>query len=83
VLEAALGEEAQHLELGVHARPDPAVELERELLVEDERAVRLLGAHRSHRLDLGGQVAGLAEDDRRLAGLERAVGAHQLEHPAR
>ena len=83
VLEAALREEAEHLELRVHPRRDPAVELERVALVQHERAVRLLGAHRPRRLDLGGQLAGGPEDDRRLARLERGVGSDQLEHPAR
>ena len=83
MLEAALGEEAQHLELRVHPRLEPAVELEREPLVEDERAVRLLGSHRPHLLDVLRQVARRAEDDRRLARLERRVGPDQLVHPPR
>ncbi len=82
VLEGALGEEAEHLELGVHPRRDPAVELERVALVEHERAVRLLGAHRPRRLDLFGELAGRAEHDRRLGGLERGICPHQLEYPA-
>ena len=40
--EAALGEEAQQLELGVDAGLEPAEDLEDQLLVEDDRRVRLL-----------------------------------------
>ena len=83
VLEAALGEEAEHLELRVHPGREPAVELERVALVEHQRAVRLLGAHRPRRLDLRRQFARRPEDDRRLARLQRGVGPHQLEDPAR
>ena len=46
--EAALGEEAQHLELGVVARLDAAERLQHELVVEDDRGVGLLGADRAH-----------------------------------
>jgi len=42
VVEPALGEEAQHLELGVHAGLEPPEDLEDELVVEDDRRVRLL-----------------------------------------
>ena len=76
VLEAAVGEEAQHLELGVHARLDPAVELEHELLVEHDRAVRLLDAHRPDRGRLG-EILGAVEVDRRLLELQRRARPHQ------
>ena len=46
--EVALGEEAQHLELGVVAGLDASEGLEHELVVEDDRGVGLLGAHRAH-----------------------------------
>ena len=46
--EAALAEEAQHLELGVVARLEAAERLQDERVVEDDRGVGLLGADRAH-----------------------------------
>src|SRR5439155_22808706 len=46
VREAVLGEEAEHLELGVDAWLEPPEHFEDELVVEDDRRVRLLGADR-------------------------------------
>ena len=80
VLEAPLGEEAQQLELRIHARLDPAVELEREPLVQHDRAVRLLHAHRPDRRELAGAIRealGAPEGDRGVAEPERRPGAHQ------
>ena len=47
VLEAVLGQEAQQLELGVDARLEAAEDLQDQLLVEDDRGVRLLDADRA------------------------------------
>ena len=46
--EPASAEDAEHLQLGVRARLEPAVELEHVAIVEDRR-VRLLDAHRPYR----------------------------------
>ena len=84
VLEPSLGEEAEDLELRVHPRLDPAVELERQPLVDHERAVRLL---RTHRPDLGAlaetvaEVAGAAEEERCFADVERRVVGDQVDDP--
>ena len=82
VREAPVCEEAKHLQLRIHPRLDPPVELEREPLVEDERAVRLLGAHRPDTLDLVGQRSGAAEDDRRRPDVERLARAKQVDDAA-
>ena len=47
VLEAVLGQEAQQLELGVDPGLEPAEDLQDQLLVEDDRRVRLLRADRA------------------------------------
>ena len=79
----AVGEEAEQLELGVHPRLDPAVELEREPLVEDERAVRLLGAHRPDRArPSSGSAVGAAKTIVASPSVERLAGADQLDDPA-
>src|SRR6478752_10671623 len=44
VLEAALGQEPEQLELGIDPRLEAPEDLEDQLLVEDDRRVRLLGA---------------------------------------
>ncbi len=82
VLEAVRVQEAQHLELGALAGLEPAVGLERTAPAEHDRAVGLLAADRSRRLQLGvaGQLRGELEAD--LAGGRRkarraAQGAEQ------
>ena len=80
VREAALGQEAEDLELRVHAGLDPPVELERDRLADDDRAVRLIGAHRPDRVELVGPVdeaVGAPEHDAGLVELERRPGPHQ------
>ncbi len=56
VREVALGEEAQDLQLGVGPGAEAAVGLEHEPLVEHDRGVGLLGAHRADLGDLGAQA---------------------------
>ena len=68
VLEVALREEAQQLELGVDAGLEPAEDLEDQLVVEDDRRVRLLGRDHARRRQLGAETG---------EALERA----KLEHP--
>ena len=63
VREAVLGEEAQHLELRVDPRLEPAEDLEDQLVVEDDRRVRLLGADRARVEQLAAE-AGEALDRR-------------------
>ena len=76
--EAALGEEAKQLELGVDPRLEPAVELQHETLVEDDRRVRLLDSHRPRvaELRLRDAVDG-AELEQRLLAPERLAGADE------
>src|SRR5207302_9124344 len=45
VRKPVLREEPQHLELGIDSRLEPPEHLEDELVVEDDRRIRLLGAH--------------------------------------
>ena len=72
-------EEAEHLELRVHPRLDPAVDLEDRVLAEDDRAVRLLGGDRP-RLGVGGRGRALAdprEDDPPVVGGDLAAADDQ------
>ena len=82
VLEGVVGEEPEHLQLGVHPCLEPPVGLHDQLLVDDHRRVRLLEVDRPHRVErgrLGGQRVRAAEVERAVAGGERAVAAHQME----
>ncbi len=84
VLEPSFGEEAEDLELRIHPRLDPAVDLERQPLVDHVRAIRLL---RTHRPDLGAvaeavpEVAGAAEEERCFADVERPVVGDEVDDP--
>ncbi len=42
-------EKARHFHVGMHARPQPAIELENRFLVQDDRAVALLGVRERER----------------------------------
>ena len=86
VREAALGEEAQRLELGVDARLEPAEDLEDELVVEDERRVRLLAAHGSRLLQLAaepGEPFDRPELDGAVRSLQRQPAPHRVHELAR
>jgi hypothetical protein len=85
VLELVLGQEAEQLELGVDAGLEPAEHLQDQLLVEDDRRVRLLGSDRARFAQL---VTGACkrldrrELDNALAGGHLRVGAHQVDELA-
>ena len=86
VREAVLGEEAQHLELGVDAGLEPAEDLEDQLVVEDDRRVRLLGADVARVLQLApetGEALDRAELDDSLRAVQRQAGAHRAHELAR
>ena len=76
--EAALGEEAEQLELGVDARLEPAVELQDEPLVEHDRCVGLLDSHRPGVAERSlGSAVHRAELERRVRAPERLPGPDQ------
>ena len=80
VRETVLGQEAQHLELRVDARLEPAEHLEDQLLVEDDRAVRLLRADRTHLAQLApepGEALDRRELHDPLGALHRQAGTHR------
>ncbi len=81
--EATVGEEAEQLELRVHACLDAPVDLEHEVVVEDERRVRLLATHRPHARERAGRLAGRTELDHRLAASDVGLPAHALDELAR
>ena len=86
VVEAALAEEAQHLQLRVGARLEPPEELQDQRLVEDDRAVRLVGADEASRAELAGErreVVGRAELDDPVVALQRQAPAHRAHELAR
>ena len=81
VRKAPLGEEAEQLQLRVHARLETPVGLEDQLVTEDDGGVGLLGAERS-RLELGGaggETVHQPELQRALLPLDVAGPAHELE----
>ena len=80
--ELVLGEEAQELELRVHAGLQPPVGLEDELLVEDDGAVRLLGVDHARLAELGaadGEPVHRPEVDRRLLPVHRRRASHEVD----
>ncbi len=81
VLEVALRQEAQQLELGVDAGLEPAEDLEDQLLVEDDRRVRLLGCDDAGRRQLGaetGESLERAKLDHAFPGLHVRAGANHV-----
>jgi hypothetical protein len=84
-VELPFGEEAQQLELGVYAGLHAAIELEGQRVVEHHRAVRLLGAHRTHLRARPGVAHGVdpVELAHRVLRLEPGVAAHQVEQRPR
>ncbi len=86
VREAVLGEEAQHLQLGVEPGLEPAEDLEDELVVEDDGRVRLLGADVACVVQLAaetGEPGHGAKLDDAFGSLEREPGAHRADELAR
>ena len=51
-VESSLGKRAQQLDLGARTSFEPAVQLQHELLIDDNRGIRLLDADGPHRLAL-------------------------------
>ena len=84
VREAALGQEAQQLELRVDARLDAPERLQDQRLAEHDRGVGLLDADRAH-LDgpAFGRAARPAEAERPVARLHVDARAHQVQQLAR
>ncbi len=74
VLEAALGQEAEQLELGVDARLEPAEDLEDQLLVEHDRRVRLLGVDAARLGQRAAEVGEAADGSERQRPLARLLG---------
>ena len=86
VLEAALRQEPQQLELGVDPRLEPAEDLQDQLLVEDDGRVRLLGRDLPRVAKLGrkpGVSLDLRELDRPLPGLDLRARAHHANELSR
>ena len=84
--EVVLGEEAEHLELGVDARLEAAKHLEDELVVEDDRRVRLLRADVACVDQLAsepGEALHRTELDDAFVTLQREAGAHCADELAR
>ena len=86
VRETVLGEEAQHLELGVDPGLEAAEDLEDQLVVEDERRVRLLATDRPRVEQLAAQAGepfDRPELDRTLRALQRQPCPHRMHELAR